>query len=380
MLTDDDLTRLLEEAGESYPVPEPSVEAPEVPTPVWRRHRPQVTAAAAAAVLVVGALVLSNTGGLGSTASDSNGLTSVAGSTHRSGAANGTAGTTGSTTGGGAGLSGPVPGVLAPLSAADRTAQRAVSGTAGTVPPVGAPASGGAGTSSVTPDDVDAARIVKTGTLSLVVDDGRVKATVDRVLVLVAGVSGYSSNSTSDLAGDHPSASLTVRVPVNAFDGFLTQVQRLKVKVVSATQTGKDVTASYADTQAQIQSLRSARSRFLTILSRARTISEILTVQQRVDDVQQQIDRLEGRRRVLAAQSDYGTVTISVGEKDDAEAFITKEPSGWGKAWDDAKHGFSSGVQSLIAHSGSTLLVLIVGAALLLLGRSGWRLARRRLV
>ena len=116
-------------------------------------------------------------------------------------------------------------------------------------------------------------------------------------------------------------------------------------------------------------------------LSRAKTIAETLSVQQRVDDVQQQIDRLEGQRRVLANQSDFATVTLSVAEKGaEDEAFVKQEPSGWSKAWDDAKHGFSSGVQGLIGASGRTLLVLLCGAALLLLGRTGWRLARRRLV
>ena len=76
--------------------------------------------------------------------------------------------------------------------------------------------------------------------------------------------------------------------------------ERLPVKVLSASSEGKDVTAEYADTQAQIQSLKAARARYLAILAKADTISETLSVQQRVDEVQGQIDRLEGQRRVLA--------------------------------------------------------------------------------
>ena len=220
---------------------------------------------------------------------------------------------------------------------------------------------------------------MKTGTLSLLVDEGKVSATVQRLQVLVAGLRGYVADSTSEESGKHPTASLTVRVPVASFDALRNQVRSLKVKVLSEQASGKDVTATYADTKAQIESLTAARNRYLDILSRARTIAETLSVQQRVDDVQQQIDRLEGQRRVLADQSDYGTLTLTVAETT-SEALLTKEPSGWSKAWDDAQHGFSSGVQRIIADSGRALLVLLVGVALLLLGRSGWRLARRRLV
>jgi hypothetical protein len=139
------------------------------------------------------------------------------------------------------------------------------------------------------------------------------------------------------------------------------------------------VTATYADTQAQIQSLKAARSRYLTILSGARTIAETLTVQQRVDEVQSQIDQLEGQRRLLADQSDLGTLEITVGERAD-EALTTHVRSGWSKAWHDATHGFSSGLQGMLAGSGRALLVLLVAAAVLLIARFGWRSVRRRLV
>jgi hypothetical protein len=347
MLSDTDLERLLAEAAGSFVVPAPALDVPRVEKRVWQRRWPQ--AGAAAAVLVVGTLLLSSGGGAG-----------VQGTALKSSGGGQTA--TGGTTGGGNEL-GPVAAPAVPTDAF----------SAGRTPVTGA---GG----STSPDtDTDGARVVKTGTLSLRVDEGKVSATVQRLQVLVAGLRGYVADSTSEESGSHPSASLTVRVPVASFDALRDQVRSLKVKVLSEQASGKDVTATYADTRAQIQSLTAARNRYLDILSRARTIAETLSVQQRVDDVQRQIDRLEGQRRVLADQSDYGTLTLNVAEKAD-EAFVTKERSGWSKAWDDAQHGFSSGVQRLIADSGRALLVLLVGAVLVLLGRSGWRLARRRLV
>jgi hypothetical protein len=333
MLTDDDLTRLLEEAAGSFAVPEPDLALPGgSPKPVWLRRGPQLGASAAA--VVVGLLLLSSLGAPGGVSSDKSSL---------------------------AGL---------PSSSAGRIADGAVK----------APRAAGTGSSAGTAGDQDSARVVKTGEMSLVVDGGKVSATVKRLEVIVAGVRGYVADSTSEESGKHPSASLTVRVPVATFEHVTDQVRALNVRVVSAAATGKDVTTSYADTTAHIQSLTAARNRYLDILSRARTIGETLTVQQRVDDVQQQIDQLEGQRRVLANQSDYGTLTFSVAETADAQAFLTKEPSGWTKAWHDATHGFTSGVQRIVAGSGRTLLVLLVVAALLLLGRTGWRLARRRLV
>jgi hypothetical protein len=348
MLTDEELTQLLEEAAGSFDVPEPGLQTPpQERTPVWERRWPKV--AAAAAVFVVGALLLS-TVDLGSSANDTS---SLKGEPASAGGGADVGGTTG-----GVALGGLTP----------------VMPDAAQAPPAAAPVTPGAATGN------DEARIIRTGTIDLEVGDGKVSPTVQRVQVLVSRARGYVADSTSDEAGDNPSASLTVRVPVESFAALLDQVRGLPVKVLSATQSGKDVTASYADVRAQIQSLKAARSRYLDILSRARTIAETLSVQQRVDDVQGQIDRLEGQRRVLADQSDFATLTVSVAEKGADKALVSQDRTGWSKAWYDAHHGFTHGLQRIVAGSGPALLVLLCAVALLAVGRSGWRLARRRLL
>jgi hypothetical protein len=347
MLGEEELARLMAEAADSYEVPEPpsyEKQDPAERTPVWRR--PWLQGAAAVAVVAIGLATFSNGAGRG--ASDSAGPALREPTTAGQGTDSGALG------GGTTGAAAPVP--------------------AGRGPQV--PGSGGVQPGSSTGAD---ARVVKTGEISLVVDEGRVSATVARLQSLVSGLRGFVADSTSNEAAEHPSATMTVRVPVQSFETLIRQVRGLQAKVVSQTSTGKDVTASYADTQAQIATLKAARERYLSILARARTIAETLSVQQRIDDVQGQIDRLEGQRRVLADQSDYGTLTVSVAEDGD-EAKAYSEPSGWSKAWDDAKDGFTGGIQWLIAGSGRALLLLLCAAALVALGRVGWRVLRRRMV
>jgi hypothetical protein len=223
----------------------------------------------------------------------------------------------------------------------------------------------------------DDSRVVKTGSVSLVVDDGLVSATVARVQDVVRAARGFVADSQSEESGENPSATITVRVPVESFDEVIAKVRGLGAKVVSAQSSGRDVTATYADTKAQIQSLQAARARYLVILGGAKTIADTLTVQQRIDDVQGQIDRLEGQRRVLADQSDLATLTVSIAEK--AGQFLLAEPrSGWSKAWHDATDGFTGGLQSMLAHSGRVLLLLLVAAALFPLTRFGVSRVRRR--
>jgi hypothetical protein len=242
--------------------------------------------------------------------------------------------------------------------------------------------------STTTPSTVaepfaDNAKIVKTGSIALIVSDGKVSTVITKITGLAKGAGGYIADSKSQEYGDDPASTVTMRVPVNAFETVVQkvrdQVKNGVGKVDSSSTSGQDVTAQYADVNAQIQSLTAARERFLSILSRANSIGEILSVQQRVDSVQQQIDSLRGRLRVLKDQTSYGTLTVTVSEKAKAETKAHVQ-SGLSKSWDNAQHGFTSGVESMISHSGRALLLLIIAAVGLVILRSGWRLARRRMV
>jgi len=363
-LTDEDLTAALTDAAGTYPVPEShrldEELADAVPEqPWWQRRGAQLTAVAAA--LVVGAVVV---GSLGSESGPSS-MRSKALLSNPSAEAGG--GTTGGTTGAAA----PPPG--SSLSDIDVGTTFSTEKTQG----VGGAVAGTAGPGGV----ADGARVVKTGAMTLIVADGKVGAAVAKLQKLARDNRGYLSEQQTQELGDAPSATLTMRVPVARFDAVIETIRSkgFGAKVVSVESSGRDITAEYADTAAQITSLQAARARYLTILNGARTIGEVLSVQQRIDGVQGQIDRLEGSRRVLANQSDLATLSLSVSEKE-GERLIEGERSGFAKAWHDAVDGFTSGVQALIAHSGRALLVLLVAAAALVVGRWAWRVARRRLI
>jgi hypothetical protein len=396
MLSDEDLTRLLGDAAESYEVPAEGPghileERGDLPArTLWLRRR-SVQLAGVAAAVVVAAVVAQNVGGAapflkqdttlagGGAVREPAGGLGVGGGTTGGGTTGGTSGLSSTYRSAHDAVSAPVPGspsqlgssgaVPAAVPQAQSPAKRAVGGSLSTVPQSAA--------SLV--DDGSAARVVKTGAISLVVDNGKVTPTVTKVTEVAKAVRGYVSDSSSQEFGDSPSAAITLRVPAAGFDAAIAGIRALKAEVVTQESSGKDITATYADTEAQIASLKAARSRFLTILSGARTIGETLTVQQRVDDVQGRIDRLEGQRRVLENQSDLATLTVTVGEKADA-ILKTSTPSGLSKAWDDAKDGFTSGVEGLVARSGRALLVLILAVVAVFVLRLGWRLARRRLV
>jgi hypothetical protein len=193
--------------------------------------------------------------------------------------------------------------------------------------------------------------VVKTGAIALVVEDDRVTPILTEVQALATAVGGVVADAKTQELGPTPAGTVTLRVPVARFEEVVAKVRALDAEVRSATTSGQDVTAQYADLEAQLRTLTAARERFLEILSRARTIGDVLAVQQRVDDVTGKLDRLEGQRRVLADQSDKATLQISVTEEDDV-VVAEAEPDTAGKAVRRRVDGFTDGVEGLIRLSG----------------------------
>jgi hypothetical protein len=407
-ITDDDLTRMLDEVASSYEIPahgpdEVLAALADLPVPLPLVKRRWVQLSAAAAVVTAGAVFAAAMYG----GNDPSTKMTVADKAHQSlapaaeapAAAGGSTavrkladtrsafgtesgGTTGGTGGGGANSYGAVAAPLsAPAAAApgqpgvaldQQSTKTSLTGAATgvTAPKVNAPST----------DDGES-RVVKSGSIALVVKDKRVTPTLSAVQQAAAAQGGYIAASNTDEYGETPSGEVTIRVPVIKFETLVAKIRALDAKVRTASTSGKDVTATYSDLESQLRSLKATRERFYTILTKTKTIGEILTVQQRIDNVSGQIDRIEGQRKLLANQSDLSTLTVSVSEEGDPVVKATTKPrSGISQAFHDAWDGFVTGVEAIIGHSGRALLWLLSLGLLLLVARSGWRVARRRMV
>lgn len=219
-----------------------------------------------------------------------------------------------------------------------------------------------------------ATRIVRTGSLSLTVATGRVGATMDRLTAIAAADGGYVESSRADGTGAASSGSVTLRVPTARFAATLTAARRLG-HVTSVTTSADDVTGRYVDLTARRAALVRTRSTYLTILSRATTIGATLAVQQRVDDVQQQVERLTGELKLLRNQSSDATLTVDVVT---ATAAKRQPPArtGIGAAWHRSWQRFLDGIEAVVGALGPIALALILLALAGLVARAIYRRAR----
>ncbi len=224
------------------------------------------------------------------------------------------------------------------------------------------------------------AKIEQTGSLDLVVGKGKLDATISKLTALATGNGGFvSSSQASTGSGEAPSGNVTLQVPVGSFDMVLKQASSLG-KVNSVTTNATDVTAQYVNLQEQISALQASKQQYLTIMTRATSVSDILAVQSQLNNVDSQIQQLQGQLQVMTSETTYSTLSVSVTE---AEAPFQHKPaprpaSGIVKALHEAVGGFVGGVEGLLSASGSIIFGLLVVLAIVAFGRLFWRGIRRR--
>jgi hypothetical protein len=271
----------------------------------------------------------------------------------------------GDNTSGGA-LGRPVPvsekvstGVVDSSGATGEGAATSLQAAAG-VPTRAGATTGGRSVNSRPSVSVSATRVVKTGNLALTVQKSQVPATITSLVRLATSEGGYDAGSQMSAVGGSPSGEVTLRMPVDNFETTLAAAQKLG-KQTSLSTNAQDVTGKFVDISARLHALQRTRNTYLTILGRARTIGQTLSVQQRVDDVQQQIEQLQGELKVLRNQSSDATLTVDVSEPGAGPVVRSdQERHGFGLAWHNSVDRFNRGLQAIVGALGPLLLAMLI--------------------
>ncbi len=223
------------------------------------------------------------------------------------------------------------------------------------------------------------ARIEQTGTLGLSVRRGALNRTMTQLSALATGAGGFvASSQTQTAAGPEgpPTGTITLQVPVADFDSVLQQARALGT-TSSLTTKATDVTGQYVDLQARIGALEATRQQYLTIMTRATSIGDVLSVQDDLDSVQTQIEQLQGQLQLLTSQTAYSTVTVTVNEPTAPPRPAPVPESGVVRSWHDSVGGFADGVEGIIRYAGPVLFALLCLALVWLGGRALWRRSQR---
>ncbi|MFA6427493.1 MAG: DUF4349 domain-containing protein [Candidatus Magasanikbacteria bacterium] len=193
----------------------------------------------------------------------------------------------------------------------------------------------GGASAPVKPEAQQERLVIKTGSMSMVVENVRagVKAIGDYA-VQKGGFIVYSNIYKSGIA---PYGEITVRIPAKDFDQGIEDVKAMG-EVTSQSVNGQDVTEEYVDLDAQLVNLRAGEQQFLEIMKKAVKIEDILAVQTQLTYIRGQIESIQGRMKYLRQSADLSTLTVHLSTDPDVLPSVDTEDQ-W-KPWGAVKNSF----------------------------------------
>ena len=126
---------------------------------------------------------------------------------------------------------------------------------------------------------------------------------------------GYIENSeiSGDAERNNRSASLTIRIPAEKRNE-LTETVKTKANVTYSSESARDVTLEYVDTQSRIDSLRTEQKTLMELLEKAEDIDTVLAIQNQLTQVRYELQSYESQLKVMENQVTYSTFYVNIYE------------------------------------------------------------------
>lgn len=157
----------------------------------------------------------------------------------------------------------------------------------------------------------DDARIIRTGTMQLQVED--VERAVAEARARVTALGGYIGASRQASLDEGVIAEVTYRIPVDRWEETLTGLRSLALKVLDEQIEAVEVTGQVVDLAARIRNLEASEEALQAIAARATEIKDVLAVQKELTDVRGQIEQLAAQKQDLEDRAALATMTVTYG-------------------------------------------------------------------
>ncbi|WP_024347312.1 DUF4349 domain-containing protein [Lacrimispora indolis] len=108
-------------------------------------------------------------------------------------------------------------------------------------------------------------------------------------------------------------ANMTIRIPVNQIDSFISTVEN-NGNVTDKSESTQDVTLQYSDLESKKKSLEIEQEKLWEFLEKAESVDTVITLQQRLSEIRYQMESMESQLRLYDNQVDYSTVHLTIRE------------------------------------------------------------------
>ncbi len=151
-------------------------------------------------------------------------------------------------------------------------------------------------------------QIIRTAQLNFQVGD--FKEATEKIQQIAKANQAYISSANERNSGYTLDGEMIVRVPSKNFDKAIKEILEIAIYVNFKNENAEDVSEEFVDVIARLKTKREVEKRYLEILGRAKTISEILEVEEKLRIIREEIEAREGRLKYLKNQVQFSTIHL----------------------------------------------------------------------
>ncbi len=109
------------------------------------------------------------------------------------------------------------------------------------------------------------------------------------------------------------SLSMTVRIPTEKFDAFMNDMEGTG-KMTNRSENVQNISRQYSDNAIEIEALELQQERLIKMMEAADTVEEMILVEERLSEVQTELNQKRSRQSSMDTDVQYSTVYLNVKE------------------------------------------------------------------
>jgi hypothetical protein len=152
-------------------------------------------------------------------------------------------------------------------------------------------------------------KLIKTGDITFETPD--VKQTKAAVEAICKELNAYISNENQNNFETRIQYNQTIRVPAENFDMLFQRIEADAINVDSKNVNTQDVTEEFIDVEARLKTKKELEARYRELLSQAKTVQDLVSIEGQIANVRSEIESMEGRLNYLKSQVGFSTLTVS---------------------------------------------------------------------
>lgn len=181
-------------------------------------------------------------------------------------------------------------------------------------------------------------KIIKDGRIGLQVKN--LNKTKLRVDSLVRKYEGYYANESFNNTDWESAYTLKIRVPAVSFEALIAAIEFGDGEVEYKEIDARDVTDQFIDLETRLENKRSYLERYKDLLNKAKSVKEILEIEEKIRGLEEEIESTIGRLKYLSDLVDYSTLDLRITERkefrykpDKQDSFFERLKQSLSKGW-----------------------------------------------